>query len=134
MALEEFVLAAGVPLAGGLVLSWALEACLSLRPRPPWRRPASALFLHAGLWMLAFALAWAVVRRPYFAAALALAGAGLIVVVNNAKYQALREPFVWADFEYFWTRCAIPGCICRSWACGGRWARRRAWARPWPQA
>ncbi|MDF3847850.1 LTA synthase family protein [Achromobacter denitrificans] len=101
MALEEFVLAAGVPLAGGLVLSWTLEACLSLRPRPPWRRPASALFLHAGLWMLAFALAWAVVRRPYFAAALALAGAGLIVVVNNAKYQALREPFVWADFEYF---------------------------------
>jgi len=94
-------MAAGAPLAGGLALSWALEACLSLRPRPPWRRPASAVFLHAGLWMLAFALAWALVRRPYFAAALALAAAGLIVAVNNAKYQALREPFVWADFEYF---------------------------------
>ena len=51
--------------------------------------------------MLAFAWPRAVVRRPCFAAALALAGAGLIVVVNNAKYQALREPFVWADFEYF---------------------------------
>ncbi|MGB6218964.1 MAG: LTA synthase family protein [Castellaniella sp.] len=99
MALEAYALAA--PLAGGLVLSWALEACLSLRPRPPWRRPASAVILHAGLWMCAFALAWALARRPYFAAALALAGAGLIVVVNNAKYQALREPFVWADFEYF---------------------------------
>lgn len=101
MAPEEFIAAAGLPLAGGLVLSWALEACLSLRPRAPWRRPASAVLLHVGLWMLAFSVAWAVVRRPYFAAALALAGAGLIVVVNNAKYQALREPFVWADFEYF---------------------------------
>jgi hypothetical protein len=101
MAPEEFAAAAAVPLAGGLALSWALEACLSLRPRPPWRRPASAVLLHAGLWMLAFALAWALVRRPYFAAALALAGAGLIVVVDNAKYQALREPFVWAVFEYF---------------------------------
>lgn len=88
-------------MAGGLALSWVLETCLSLRPRPPWRRPASAVILHAGLWMLAFALAWGLVLRPYFAAVLALAGAGLIVLVSNAKYRVLREPFVWADFEYF---------------------------------
>ncbi|MFD4836749.1 LTA synthase family protein [Achromobacter sp. NPDC058515] len=93
--------AVAAPLAGGLLATWLLEAGLAPRPRAPWRRPLSAVALHAGVWLLAFACVWAIVGRPYFAAGILLAVFGLIVAVNNAKYQALREPFVWADFEYF---------------------------------
>ncbi|QVQ28059.1 LTA synthase family protein [Achromobacter deleyi] len=93
--------AVAAPLAGGLLATWLLEAGLAPRPRAPWRRPFCAVALHAGVWVFAFACAWAIVGRPYFAAAILLAVFGLIVAVNNAKYHALREPFVWADFEYF---------------------------------
>lgn len=93
--------AVAAPLAGGLLATWLLEAALAPRPRAPWRRPLAAVALHVGAWLFAFACAWAIVGRPYFAAGILLAAFGLIVAVNNAKYQALREPFVWADFEYF---------------------------------
>lgn len=91
----------GAPLAGGLLATWLLEAALAPRPRAPWRRPLSAVALHAGVWTFAFACVWAVVGRPWFAAGILLAVFGLVVAVNNAKYHSLREPFVWADFEYF---------------------------------
>jgi len=42
-----------------------------------------------------------VLGRLWFALALALAFLMLIVQVSNAKYHALREPFVFQDFEYF---------------------------------
>lgn len=85
----------------GLVLSWAIEVLLTPRPVAPWRRPAAALGVHVGVWTLAFALELALFRRPYFGVANVLAIQLLIVLVSNAKYHALREPFVYPDFEYF---------------------------------
>ncbi|AXA70144.1 capsular biosynthesis protein [Achromobacter insolitus] len=85
----------------GLVLSWAIEILLAPRPVAPWRRPAAALGVHVGVWTLAFALELALFRRPYFGVANVLAIQLLIVLVSNAKYHALREPFVYPDFEYF---------------------------------
>ncbi len=85
----------------GLVLSWAIEILLTPRPVAPWRRPAAALGVHVGVWTLAFALELALFRRPYFGVANVLAIQLLIVLVSNAKYHALREPFVYPDFEYF---------------------------------
>lgn len=85
----------------GLVLSFAVEALLTPRPVAPWRRPMAAVGVHVGVWTLAFALELMLFRRPYFAVANVLAIELLIVLVSNAKYQALKEPFVYPDFEYF---------------------------------
>ncbi|MEB3097122.1 LTA synthase family protein [Achromobacter sp. D10] len=85
----------------GLVLSFLVEAILTPRPVAPWRRPLAAVGVHIGVWTLAFALELMLFRRPYFAVANVLAIELVIVLVSNAKYQALREPFVYQDFEYF---------------------------------
>src|SRR5690606_11343782 len=46
-------------------------------------------------------LALALLRRPYFAAANVLALQCVLVIVSNAKYRSLREPFVYPDFVFF---------------------------------
>jgi len=85
----------------GLVLSFAVEALLTPRPVAPWKRPMAAVGVHVGVWTLAFALELMLFRRPYFAVANVLAIELLIVLVSNAKYRALREPFIYQDFDYF---------------------------------
>lgn len=99
--IEAFWIPLLPPYLIGLVLSWTIEAMLTPRPVAPWRRPAAATAVHVGVWTLAFALELALFRRPYFGVANVLAIQLLIVLVNNAKYRALREPFVYPDFEYF---------------------------------
>lgn len=85
---------------GGLFLSFCIEQML--RPRPLIvGRPCAAFAVHAGVWTLAFAAELLLMRRPYFAAGNVLALEMLVVVVSNAKQGALREPFVYPDFEYF---------------------------------
>lgn len=78
-----------------------MEGLLVPRPLPPWSRPACAVAVHLGLWTLVFALEMMLFRRPYFAMGNVLAIQGVIVLVSHAKYQALREPFIFQDFEYF---------------------------------
>ncbi|HUF79852.1 MAG TPA: LTA synthase family protein, partial [Burkholderiales bacterium] len=95
-----FLSAVAVPLAAGAVLSFLIEVLLDPVPvifRRPWRAAA----VHLGLWTLAFAGVLLVVQRPWFAALLVLAELLFLAVVNNAKVKALREPFVFQDFEYF---------------------------------
>ncbi|MDQ2138282.1 LTA synthase family protein [Alcaligenaceae bacterium B3P038] len=99
--IEAFWIPLLPPYLVGLGLSWAIEALLTPRPVAPWRRPGAAVAVHVGVWTLAFALELALFRRPYFAVANVLAIELLIVLVSNAKFQALREPFVYPDFEYF---------------------------------
>lgn len=85
---------------GGLFLSFCIEQML--RPRPLIvGRPCAAFAVHAGVWTLAFAAELLLMRRPYFAAGNVLALEMVVVVVSNAKHGALREPFVYPDFEYF---------------------------------
>jgi len=90
-----------LPCVAGLMASLVLETLLRPRPRPPWRRPGRANLIHAGLWSLGFAFELALFRRPWLAAAVVLSFVLLLVLVNDAKYQALREPFLFQDFEYF---------------------------------
>jgi len=85
----------------GLVLSLLAERFLTPRPVLPWQRPAWTLGVHVGIWTLMFGLEVALFRRPYFGATNVLAIQALIILVSNAKYQALREPFIFQDFEYF---------------------------------
>ncbi len=87
--------------AAGVLLSFVFEYTLRPRPRPAWRRPWAALVMHLGLWLAVFAAGLAALRRPWFAAANVDALLIGLVLVNNAKLEALREPFVCQDFEYF---------------------------------
>ncbi|KAF7599113.1 MAG: capsular biosynthesis protein [Candidatus Dactylopiibacterium carminicum] len=82
------------------VLTALAEACL-MQPRPFLRRPAWTCALHAGSVGVLFVLGLLVFRRPWFAACQPLAWHFLLLAVNWVKRDALREPFVFQDFEYF---------------------------------
>jgi hypothetical protein len=87
--------------AAGVLLTFLLEYALLPRPLPAWRRPLATLGVHTGLWLAVFAAELATFRRPWFAAANVDALFLGLVLVNNAKLESLREPFVCQDFEYF---------------------------------
>jgi hypothetical protein len=85
----------------GLALSLLIERLLQPGVHPLRQRRPAALILHCGLYLLVFAFELALFRRPWFAAVMVLALPAVLVLVNNAKYRALREPFIYQDFEYF---------------------------------
>jgi hypothetical protein len=85
----------------GFVLSLLLERLLQPGTRPFWQRPLAATLLHLGVWLAVFSFEIAVFQRPWFAAAAVSSFMLLLVLVNNAKFHSLREPFVFQDFEYF---------------------------------
>lgn len=89
------------PLLIGLCGSYGLEGLLRPGAVAFWKRPAATHCLHAGLWLLIFAGLLLAVQRPWFAMAVAWALTLLVVLVSNAKYHSLREPFIFQDFEYF---------------------------------
>lgn len=89
------------PLCLGAAFSFLLERLLLPKPALFWRRSRGALMIHLGLWIVLFAFELTLFQRPYFAAANVLALFLFVVMVSNAKYQALREPFLLQDFAYF---------------------------------
>ena len=89
-----------VPLIAGVFISFCIEQLL--RPRPALRsRPVHAFAMHIGVWLLLFGIGLAIWQRPMFVSGLNLAGLLLIVLVSNAKYASLREPFLLSDFRFF---------------------------------
>jgi hypothetical protein len=98
MAVEGAFLTVVAAALTGLGLSVGIEALM--QPRPPLARPWSAWALHGGLWLVAHALLTLLLGRPWFATAAMSAFWLMLVLVNNAKVHALREPFVFQDFEY----------------------------------
>lgn len=85
----------------GICLSFVLEFLLLPRPLPNWRRPLSAVATHTGIVILLYVMELLLFRRPWFAMANVLALLLFTVLVSNAKYHSLREPFLYQDFEYF---------------------------------
>ena len=72
------------------------------RPRcPGMHRPLFSVLMHSGMLLIAWSATLALVRRPIFALLLVLAGQFLVIQINNAKYRALREPFLFSDFGIF---------------------------------
>ena len=88
-----------VPLLAGAGMSFAVERLLE--PVPALKRPWRSLAVHLGMWTIAYAVVLLVVQRPWFAALLVLAELLFLAIVSNRKVRALREPFVYQDFEYF---------------------------------
>ena len=90
-----------LPIFAGTGLSFVLEQWMQPRPISFWRRPGAAFAIHVALWLLVFTVELAVFRRPWFAMANVLALQLFVVLVSNAKFHSLREPFIYQDFEYF---------------------------------
>ncbi|WP_174984310.1 LTA synthase family protein [Burkholderia lata] len=72
-----------------------------VKPQAPLRRTARSSVLHILSVTWIAGLAFAVTLRPIFAAFVALALVGLVVAISNAKYESLREPFVFTDLSLF---------------------------------
>ncbi len=83
----------------GLIVSILIERWMT--PQPLFVRPLAAWAIHTLLWFFSFALLVLLLGRPWFAMATVLAFLLMLVMVNNAKFHSLQEPFVWHDFEYF---------------------------------
>ncbi len=83
----------------GLTVSTVIERLMT--PRPALARPWTAWLLHAGLWLVAYGGLVLLLGRAWFAVAGTSAFLLMLVLVSNAKMKALREPFVFQDYEYF---------------------------------
>ncbi|KVL32320.1 capsular biosynthesis protein [Burkholderia territorii] len=70
-------------------------------PRAPLRRPARAVVLHTLAVIFAGACVLAATSRPLFSAAIAAVLVGLLAAISNAKFESLREPFVFTDLSLF---------------------------------
>ncbi|XDJ35102.1 MAG: LTA synthase family protein [Burkholderia sp.] len=82
-----------------IALSFALDAVAV--PRAPLTRALLSSMLHILSVCFLASLAFALTLRPIFSACSALALVGLAAVVSNAKYESLREPFVFTDLSLF---------------------------------
>ena len=83
-------------LTAGIFLSVQLEA-LTKPCCPGWSRPPSSIALHAGLFLVTWAGIMIVCNRPFFSVLALLAAQFLVVQISNAKFRALREPFIFSD-------------------------------------
>ncbi|MGS0896239.1 LTA synthase family protein [Burkholderia stagnalis] len=90
-------------LASVLVVAIALSFVLDgiAKPRAPWRRPLASLALHILAVACIADLVLAATGRPIVSAVAALALVGVVAAVSNAKYESLREPFVFTDLSLF---------------------------------
>lgn len=69
-----------------------------LRPTP---RPLRLWLLQTNLVTLVFAIALLISYRPWLAGIISLAVCAVFLVVNQAKYQALKEPLVFSDIYLY---------------------------------
>ena len=99
MVIKAEFIAVFLPSISGLILSIGIERLM--KPCPLLRRPLAAWFLHIGLWLLCYGVTLLLLGRPWFAVAVVSALLLTVVLVNNAKIKALREPFIFQDYEYF---------------------------------
>ncbi|WP_244816412.1 LTA synthase family protein [Caballeronia sp. Lep1P3] len=93
------MLAASALAAATVALSFGVEAIAV--PRCSLRRPFAAMALHASAVAVVAGCALALTARPVFSACAALAWIALLAVISNAKFESLREPFVFTDLSLF---------------------------------
>lgn len=100
---HPFALVLGTACAG-IVCSLAAQHCL-IRPGKSEAQLGlhswPLLLLHAGIWLLVHSVLILCTARPFFSLALSLAIFIILILVNNAKYKSLEEPFIFQDYDYF---------------------------------
>ena len=97
-----------IPIMLGLALSFVLEQVHLPRPVLPWQRSLADLLLHSGCWLLLYLLEFVQFGRPWLALCLTSTIFYVLVLINHAKFDALREPFIYQDFEYFFDAIRHP--------------------------
>jgi len=100
----EIFLALAIAISAG----WLAEQWMTPMPVPVLRRPLKANILHVAVLTIVFGFYFIVVRRPLLAAALTAGLPILLVIINNAKYAHLREPFISSDWSYFFEALRYP--------------------------
>jgi hypothetical protein len=90
-----------MPVVLGLLASVFIEQSVQPRPKWLWQRDAGSISVHFGLWLAVFAIEFLQFRRPWMSTAIVSVIYVVMVLINHAKYQALREPFLYQDFDYF---------------------------------
>jgi hypothetical protein len=90
-----------IPILIGLAFSFVLEQLHQPRPPLPWQRRPGYLMIHSGLWLLLYLIEFVQFGRPWLALCLTSTIFYVLVLINHAKFNALREPFIYQDFEYF---------------------------------
>ena len=86
-------------LAGAILSLVAEKACIV--PKSARKGTCGSLLLRLGIWFWAYAPFLLLTGRPIFSLALALALFVTLILVNNAKYASLKEPFIFQDYDYF---------------------------------
>lgn len=99
MAVDASLLEAATVGCLGLAMSVVIER--PLKPRPHLIRPGGAWAAHLALWCAAYGLMVLLTGRPWCAMLAVSAILITLVLVNNAKYKSLREPFIFQDYDYF---------------------------------
>lgn len=67
----------------------------------PKRSSWPLLLLHTGIWLIVHSVLVLCTARPLFSLAFSLALFIILILVNNAKYKSLEEPFIFQDYDYF---------------------------------
>ncbi|WP_205571879.1 MULTISPECIES: LTA synthase family protein [Burkholderia] len=94
-------------MSDGYALTLGVAAALSFVPdaiavpRAGLRRSGAAMVLHILGVAFVYNVVLAVTSRPVISAGASVAVVGLVAVVSNAKYESLREPFVFSDLSLF---------------------------------
>lgn len=83
----------------GVALSLGMERLLT--PPPALRRLPVAWCAHAALWSLAYMVLLVALGRPWCAMLFVSAILAVLVLVSNAKFKSMREPFLAQDYDYF---------------------------------
>lgn len=66
-----------------------------------WERKFVTIILPIVTWYILFCLLLLFLRRPWFSLSILIAFQFLLILVNTAKYESLKEVFFYQDFEYF---------------------------------
>ena len=96
---HPFALPLLLALAGAILSIVAEKICIV--PKSAREGMRGPFLLRLGVWFWAYASILLVTGRPIFSLALALALFVTLILVNNAKYESLKEPFIFQDYDYF---------------------------------
>ena len=96
---HPFALPLLLALAGAILSIVAEKICIV--PKSAREGMRGPFLLRLGVWFWAYATILLVTGRPIFSLALALALFVTLILVNNAKYESLKEPFIFQDYDYF---------------------------------
>ena len=97
--MQPFAVPLLLALIGAILSLVAEKACIV--PKSARKGQRGSLLLRLGVWFFAYAPLVLVTGRPVFSLALALALFVTLILVNNAKYESLKEPFIFQDYDYF---------------------------------